>query len=488
MSRLGILLLMAAVLGSLNVALAQQVILSDPQKLSSKTPNLRILGKNDQGVIIYKFGKGTDIVEAYNERLVPRWTQTLSIKQENSSIKDIYLFPTYSIAYFIAQDKEETVLYAQILDSKFKSGGKFLAADTIAGSRYEIETRMKTVTSQNQEHLVTYYPQYTNNKLEYVQVVALNNKLDVLYKGNLKFPLLDDNYVLVNVQAANKDVVYFLFEDVERSKRRYSGDGEFVMYRLETSTGLLSRVYIDLEKPLYGFLSVSLDNVNQQVSVGGFYSNDDRKEAMGYFFKTFDILTGAVERSQYAPFSNEILYQIVGKDTTRRISGLYSYKLSDFVMRHDGGVLLIAESRYNNVETDNSSAFVPAAGPNFRTVNVYYYNDILVISLKPNGELDWFNVLRKKQVSEDDDGFFSGYCMLTANNKLRFVYNEEIYYKTNVNEFTVDAKGVSNRSHIFNAGMRDIMLAPTLGKQISGNEILVPSFRNRSIRFVKLQY
>lgn len=132
--------------------------------------------------------------------------------------------------------------------------------------------------------------------------------------------------------------------------------------------------------------------------------------------------------------------------------------------------------------------FMPSAGPTFRTVNVYYFNDILVLSTLPDGSLDWHNVLRKKQVSEDDEGFFSSYGVLTMDGKLRFVYNEEIFYKTNINEYIVDAKGVAERSYLFNAGSKDIMLAPGIGKQISGRELLIPSFRNRSIKFVKITF
>lgn len=482
----GIFLLVGVLFGL--QCMAQQVTMSDPQKLSSKTPNLRILGKSDQGVVIYKFGKGVDIVEAYGENLEPRWTQTLSIKQESSSIKDIYLFPTYSVAYFTAVEKDATVLYAQILDSKFKSGGKFLVADTINGSKYEVETRLRTVTSQNQEHLLTYYPQYTANKLGYVQLVGLNDKLDVLYKRKLNFPALADNHVLAAVYPANNGSAYLLFEDVDRTRRRYSGDQEFVLYRFDANAGVLEPLPIALEQPVYGALKVSVDNINNRITLGGMYSGDNREEATGYFFKSFDMANGQVQGNIYRNFSQELLFQVVGKDTSQNISGLQSFKVSDYVMRRDGGVLLIAESRYDNIEAAQSPGFAPTAGPNFRTVNVYYYNDILVVSIKPDGSQDWFNVLRKKQVSEDDEGFFSGFCLLRDNNRLRFIYNEEIYYKTNVNEFAVDTVGIASRSHVFNAGLRDIMLAPTLGKQIAANELIIPSFRNRAIRFVKLTY
>jgi hypothetical protein len=111
-----------------------------------------------------------------------------------------------------------------------------------------------------------------------------------------------------------------------------------------------------------------------------------------------------------------------------------------------------------------------------------------MISTRPDGSVDWTNVLRKKQISEDDEGFFSSYSIQTMDGQLRIVYNEEIFYKTNVNEYIVNAEGKANRNFLFNAGTKDLMLAPGIAKQISGRELLIPSFRNRSIKFVKITF
>lgn len=465
---------------------AQTITMSDEQKISSKTPNLRILGQNDQGIIIYKFGKGVDIIEAYDNKLNLAWTQNLSIKQENSAITNIILYPTFSVAYFIAHERDFSVLYAQILNSRFKSGGKFIVADTIMGNRYDIESKMRQIHSQNKKQLLTYYPVYSATGLEYIQLAGLTDELDLLYRRKITFPD-NDNYKLKDVEVTNKGQVLFLFEDPNRANRR-SEEKEFKLFAMNAETGQLTELEVLPGRQIYANTKLTVDNVNGAITLSGFTTDEDRKEAKGYFFKSYNDSTLQLIQETIQPFSSAMLYEIVGKDTTRKISGLYSFQVNDLILRQDGGAIIIAESQYNNTQSDDVVNFVPAAGPNFRTVNVFYYNDILVFSLKPGGDLDWFKVLRKKQVSEDDDGFFSSYSLITLKRQLRFIYNEEIYYKTNVNEFIVNAGGDLNRGYLFNAGMRDIMMAPALGKQISGNEILIPSFRNRMIKFIKISY
>lgn len=467
---------------------AQQIVISEAQKLSTKTPNLRILGKNNEGIIIYKFGKGSHVIEAYTDNLALAWSQNLSIKQENSDISEIVVYPEYAIAFFTSQEKDFTVLYGQVLDSRFKSGGKFLVADTIFGNRYDVGVRLKTVVSQNKKHLLSYYPLYEGTTFSGLQTVGLSDQLDVLYRQKLTFPGLADSYKLVSVHPGNVGDAYFVFEDTGRFKRRYEGQQEFKIFVYNGILGELKELPVSFDKPVFGRANFSVDNLNNKFIIAGFYADDDRRKAVGYFVEQVSITEHQVIREVYKEFGNDILYQIVGSDTTQSIDGLMSFRPLKVTMRKDGGALIIAESQYDNTETEDAGNFMPATGPNFRTVNVYYFNDILVLNMGPEGTLDWFSVLRKKQVSEDDEGFFSSFSMLTDNNELHFIYNEEIYYKTNVNDYSVDMTGKVNRSYLFNAGMRDLMLAPSLGKQISGNEVLVPSFRNRAIKFVKIKF
>lgn len=487
-----ILVALALAWGS-QAAVAQEVITSEPQKLSSKTPNLRILGKNNEGIIIYKFGRGVDIVEAYNSNLMLKWSQNLSIKQENSSIQEIYLYPEYSVAFFKVQDKEKTVVNAQKLTSKFKGDGVFITMDSLFYPKADVDARMRILHSQNKEHIAMYFPVMASaGVIDRVRVVGMNmdeeNGMQVIYRQDVAFPDVSQNYGLVSVKAANNNQLLFLFENYNRGKKKFADEKEYLVYQYDGNTGFVTPINFGLSSPIYGLMRMEIDNQNGQLTVAGFYTNEDRNEALGYFVESWNLQNSIVTTKQYLPFPASLLREVVGGDTTRTISGLSSFQPKELILRFDGGVVLVAESEYTNMQSENMPTFMPSAGPTFRTVNVYYFNDIVMISTLPDGSVDWANVLRKKQISEDDEGFFSSYTIHTMDGQLRIVYNEEIFYKTNVNEYIVDAEGVSNRNFLFNAGTKDLMLAPGIAKQISGREILIPSFRNRSIKFVKITF
>ncbi len=468
---------------------AQDVVTSEPQKLSNKTPNLRILGKNNEGIIIYKFGKGVDIVEAYSSNLMLKWSQNLNIKQENSSIDEIFLYPDYSLAFFKTVNKDNTVVFAQKLSSKFKGDGKFMVMDTLYHGKQYINVGMKVLHSQDKAHIALYYPIVSNSGLlERIKVVGINNQMELLYRQDVAFPEVSADFGLVSVKAVNNNQLVFLFENYNRGKKKFAGEKEYLVYQYDGNTGTVTNIGFTLERPIYGLLRLEVDNVNNKLTVAGFYTDEQRNEALGYFIENWDLANKLVNGHQYQAFPTTLLRQVVGGDTARNITGLSSFKPKELILRFDGGIVLVAESEYSSMESENMPTFMPSAGPSFRTVNVYYFNDILVLSTKADGTVDWHNVLRKKQISEDDEGFFSSYTIHTMDGQLRFVYNEEIFYKTNVNEYIVDAKGVSARNFLFNAGTKDLMLAPGIAKQISGRELLIPSFRNRSIKFVKITF
>lgn len=485
-----ILLFVMALLMGMGNLYAQSVVLSDAQKLSSKTPNLRILGKNNEGIIIYKFGKDVDIIEAYNSNLMLKWSQSLNIKQENSNIEEIFLYPDYSLAFFKTQEKTNTIVFAQRLSAKFKGDGKFIVMDTLFETKPDVDARMKIIHSQDKNHISMYYPVVSSSgNLDRIRVVGIDNNMELLYRQDIAFTSVPDGFGLVSVKALNNNQLVFLFENYNRGKKRFSGEEEYLVFQYDGNNGQVSQVNFLFDNPIYGLLRMEVDNVNGKLTVAGFYTDDNRDEAIGYFVQGWDIENRLLVVQHSQPFGNALLAQVMGGDSTSNtLTGLSSFKPKELILRFDGGVVLMAESEYSSMESENMPTFMPSAGPNFRTVNVYYFNDIITLSTKADGSLDWFNVLRKKQISEDDEGFFSSYSILTADGKLHFVYNEEIFYKTNVNEYIVDATGKAGRNYLFNAGTKDLMLAPGIAKQISGRELLIPSFRNRSIKFVKITF
>ncbi|MDX2001577.1 MAG: hypothetical protein SFW35_04050 [Chitinophagales bacterium] len=482
-------LVLVAFLLSIQLLMAQQVVMSEPEKLSSKTPNASILGKSNEGIIVYKYGRGTDIIEAYNSNMGVRWKKTLNIQQENSSILKMVLYPAKTVVFFLSENKNYSVVYAQALSSKFDGDGKFVVVDTIEGNKIDLENDLSVVHSQNRSQLLVYYPVSNNGALQYLQAVGMSENLEVSYRGRINLPADVAAYQLSGVVPDNQGNLSILLERKERF-RKSETNKEFRVFYYRPETGLLSEIDFKLQRPIFGSIGLEVDNVNRRIVLTGLYSNDGEKDARGYFFEAYSPFASPEEAytSYYQHFPGDLIFQVTGKDTSTYDKGLFSFRIKDIILRQDGGAIFITESQFDNTENIEMPSFGPASGPSIRTVKVHYYNDILVVSVKPSGEMDWYSIMKKKQVSEDDEGFYSSFSIVNTNDMLRFIYNDEIYYKANVNQYSMDSKGQSVRSLLFNSGEKELLLVPSIAKQISANELIIPSFRKNSLRFVKISF
>jgi hypothetical protein len=467
------------------IAKAQQVAYSDLKKISGKTSQFKILGKNNEGIILHEYGKYDNIIEAYSASLKLKWRKNLNIKQPNAQIKKVLLFPEQTNIVYVAPNKESWNIYAQSMDAKFTTGLKFAKLDSVYYGKESLADNIKVSYSNNRDKLAIYYPIPGKNSMNFI---LLNKDLEVLLKKQVDFLLPEGDYSLNDVlidDDANLFVVLFDNTKLKRDDSNYDRMKFFALMQGEEQPQLISFL---MNRNLFGLAKFQVDNVNKNIVAIGLYTDEAKKQAKGYYYKTYSIAERKLVSNNTIEFSSDLYKQVVGKDGAQSLDGLSTFEITDVVLRFDGGAIIVAESRFNNVENMQIPSFVPAAGPTFRTVTVNYYNDILVLSVTPEGGQEWFKLLRKKQISEDDSGYFSSYAMHIRGGELNFIYNEELYQKTNVGGYKVDPKGELLRSVAFNSGDQDLMVAPRSAKQISSNEIIIPGFRKNNLRLVKLTY
>ena len=128
----------------------------------------------------------------------------------------------------------------------------------------------------------------------------------------------------------------------------------------------------------------------------------------GYFYTFVDLEAGQVSQNIFTPFAPEFMQKTkrdigAGRDA-KNVSHL---KVAELVVRRDGGALLHGESYYTDMHRMMRSSF-DSYYNNRQYVEVtnYYYDDIVALSINPDGSLFWDEVLKKRQFSEEDEGYF----------------------------------------------------------------------------------
>lgn len=250
--------------------------------------------------------------------------------------------------------------------------------------------------------------------------------------------------------------------------------------------GQMMRHLVSMEGHLTFDIKFSIDNLNKRIVAAGLYGQDNTTRADGYFFLSIarDDFNDRV--LVFHPFDADFLRVLLEKDKERaKVKGLTEVSVQQIVHRRDGGIILLAElnKAYNRGLVTNSYYIRSGARP----IVDYYYDDVFMISLHPDGSEHWKRILHKKQYSQDDEASYSSFFLERTPTALRLVFNDEIKSENTVSQYVVRGDGSFDHDSVMNTERKDLSLMFRYGVQISANAIIVPSERRHRLKLVKIE-
>ena len=241
----------------------------------------------------------------------------------------------------------------------------------------------------------------------------------------------------------------------------------------------------------------------------GFYSDLGKDGVTGTFFFTVDAKTKEIKQKSLYEFEVDFLAMNLSERKREKLKkqiangkgpGLNKFDIRDLVTREDGGMMLVAEQYFVRKLSDYD--------PNSSTTSIryqYYYNDIIVISISPKGNIEWATKIPKRQVSENDNGYYSSFALMIKGRNLHFIYND---HKMNIEEqrterlknfqlddvhgivamATVDPEGNVIRKPLFpNNGLKTIF-RPKMCSQINSDEMLIYGRNGKQTQFGRIVF
>ncbi|MCB0684281.1 MAG: hypothetical protein KDC32_25735, partial [Saprospiraceae bacterium] len=193
---------------------------------------------------------------------------------------------------------------------------------------------------------------------------------------------------------------------------------------------------VPLEGRMTYDVKFSFDNLNERLIGGGLYSEDNLQRTEGTYFLSIPPRTPDKYLLAFDPFEDQFVAAFLGKDFSSKNKGISETDVQEIVHRQDGGILLIAE-RNRALERRTGMARTSYDRLTGRYIVDYYYDDLFVASIHPNGKTHWRNILHKRQYSQDDDAAYSSYFLLKTPYNLRLLFNDEIKYENTVSEYVI---------------------------------------------------
>ena len=242
-------------------------------------------------------------------------------------------------------------------------------------------------------------------------------------------------------------------------------------------------------------------NENGQISLAGsFTENDDKQNGIkGFFYKTFDYKKNTPIDSGIINFPLAVITHDWSEKEKRKIEkkqnedqdipGLYEYKIQKVYTLLDSSVIAILEQNFIETQTytDPRTGYVS-------TRNIYHYNDIIVLKIKNKNELDWIEIIPKKQASVNDKGFYSSFSSILRDSSLVLFFNDDLSSYNNEGNWQLKENsffqfnrpktilaicaldlvtGKQNRSCYINPNEKNSILIPSLFKDSPSNKKLI---------------
>ena len=279
---------------------------------------------------------------------------------------------------------------------------------------------------------------------------------------------------------------------------------DYMLFSLNQQGGLDS-LKISSQGKFLRSMQVSLASNGDIISTG-FYSDRNAANLGGAYYLRLDGESREVLHSSFKEFEIDFLTANMterkAERTRKRIRQgrdveLPFYYIDELISRPDGSVTMIGEKRQVQVTT----SFV---GYTAVTTRHFYYDDILVVDITPEGEINWANRVAKRQWTIDDNAAYSSYATMIRPRELVLIYNDHadnLLYDgvgrvapmrknsaTVVMAARVGEFGEVRRAGLFRRGEAEIKIRPVFAHQLDEDEMLIFGHRElRNQRFVILK-
>ena len=489
---------------------SQTIELGPEEKGSRKDVISDIILSDDTGIYALRtavrfLSYPTPIIEKYTVDFAQVYSVRLT-EFDQSNLKAQSIFP-YNDRIFIALSERDksagrAEFYIQEID---KSTGKLTGArKKIGANKLEKRISLPNLTSRisrDKSKLAMFINEFALFGSGAVQIFNLpigkkddtygnftlkvfDDNLSEIWSKKVKLPYNNDRLSVLEFDTDNDGNIYLLTRyrpEDWRAKRKakkpfftykilaYRNDGADVEeYDVTLENKYISDITFDLGK-------------DDNLMCGGFFSDKFNGALGGTFFFTIDADTKKIIQQDTKKFGTEELSLFMSKRKAEKGKEISSdFSLDEFILRSDGGIVLIGESYYETTIT--------STGPNGRssTTTYYHYGPILVVNVSPAGKIDWVTKIDKNQDSSTKA--YSSYETAVVKDKIYFVFNKGIRKKSNVMAVSVDAGGKVSEQELFQVKDEKLLLRVPGCEQVSDDEMVVYGEWRKKFRFGKIKF
>lgn len=385
--------------------------------------------------------------------------------------------------------KGDLIIWTQQLNTRLDSIAPKTPVDTIVGRFGMSMPSIQINHADNEKYTAVYYLEPIANSRDLIHITLLKNDLTIARQWAVPLETSDQKHTFHELLVDNTGGLYIITATFQDSDREYIKS--FSVLRSSLAFNAKEQWIIEMADQRFANNTLfTIDNINRHLVIAGFYAEDYRKpvHAEGIYYEVVDLENAQRISRSYKAFPAEFIAKIKGTRNPKRTDKLYSFVIDKIILRQDGGALLVAESYYRTYRATNTMYDIYGIPMRSETTVTFHFDEILVLSIHPDGEIHWKNIIPKSQSSTGDYGRYGSYAMMNTGKYLLFFFNEDLSNRTNVMQYIISSTGEMNRSVMLNSRRYKIYLLPQYGRQVAARTFIVPSIRKDKLSIVKISY
>ena len=463
---------------------AQEVTYSQYDKFDYRNDGYSVVGMTGGYLYTYLRNGKEAILSSYDDSMNKVAMVMLDFFPDKIYQTKFIAYPDKIIVLYQALESNKVVQYAALLDATGRLKNKPLElGHTKTGIFGATRTYFSYAISDNKKTILIYSANDKGKGVEF-EGKWLDDNLTILKRSSATFQT-ENTPEHGEVNVGNDGTVY-VAAYTPTGTLNYAD--QYWILALPQGATKFDAKELPLGEKFAAGGYLKIDNGNNRVYFGGFYSDKKNGGFNGIIYAAYDIASANFLSKNFIPFDLELI-EAAGK---RHLNHAFdNYHVQQLIVKNDGGFVLVSEVQYMTSRSNYTPGFGPYSfyGQSMTSiVHEYHYNDIMALCYDKDGKRDWKAFIQKEQYSQEDEGVFSSYSLLNTGGTLAFLFNDFNPAHSRIQLATLDPEGKSD-IHSFNAEGNDYPdWLPRAGKQVAGRVLIVPCMHKKQICFAKVMF
>ena len=491
-----------------HTTIAQEITYAEFNSEDNKDMNFDILGKMNDGYVIYKNLKSKHLLAVYDDQMRIKNTINLSFVPSKTFNIDFITYPDHF--YMVYQYEKNRVVYC--MGVKIKSDGTKLnepvQLDTTRITVYDVNKIYNTIYSQDKKKILVYKMHLKREKLT-IATKLFNTDMQMLdstrvvtdfdSRREIYSDLLVDNDGNIVFSRGTKGVFRDNIDMLDIICRK-PGDRDY------------KTIAVNLKDNFIEDVKIKIDNLNKHYIFNTFYYTQQRGNVKGLFTLVMDAVAMDTLKSVFNVLPDSIRPAINSDGQFR--TAFNDLEIQQVIAKKDGGFILATEdcsfqsitnpndtwnrmnypyTSYNGISSDyyysnpGYGYYRPRSSFSSRQMIRYYNENILILSFDSNLNILWNNIILKSQSDDDNDNFLS-FSTMNVGGEIRFLYNEGNRNSQIISNQGISPDGQLKRYPTLKSRQAGYEFMPRLARQIGYREIIVPCVYRNNIAFAKVVF